>query len=330
MMTKFLTIMSASAFAIAVSALPSQAKDFTFVNIGTAGIGGGYYPAGGAICNMVNKTRAEQKHNIRCTVEATAGSVANLRALRSGDLEVAFSQSDWQYYAYHGANQFAEAGPNKDLRFMFSVQFDAFHFVVHPKLAQVTSIQDLKGKVVNTGNVGSGHEATLKMLFADYYKLDPSKFFAQEGKLTSREQAEALCDGKLDAFLFPAGIGMTSPSEAAATCKARIIPWHDEAIQKMLAEKPYFGVNIIPAGSYEGQNEAVKTWGVGTTIVTTTRMSDDIVYNIVKSVFDNWDVFQKQSPVFAGVTREGSVSTFQSAPYHPGALKYFKEVGLLK
>jgi TRAP transporter TAXI family solute receptor len=319
-----------AAVAIGIFALASHAADYTYVNIGTAGIGGGYYPAGGAICNMVNKTRKDLNHNIRCTVEATAGSVANLRAIRAGDLDIAFSQSDWQYHAYSGTSRFQEDGPNKELRFMFSLQFDAFHFVVHPKLKDVKSIQDLKGKVVNTGNVGSGHESTLKMLFADYYKLDPSAFFAQEGKLTSREQAQALCDGKLDAFLFPCGIGMTSPTEAAATCKARIIPWFDNAIQKVLAEKPYFGVNIIPAGAYEGQTEAVKTWGVGTTLVTTTRMPEDIIYKITKSVFDNWDVFQAQSPVFVGVTREGAAKTFQSAPYHPGAAKYFKEVGLLK
>ncbi len=325
-----LALSVASAAAVGGLTFASHAADYTYVNIGTAGIGGGYYPAGGAICNMVNKTRKDLNHNIRCTVEATAGSVGNLRAIRAGDLEIAFSQSDWQYHAYNGTSRFKDDGPNKDLRFLFSLQFDAFHFVVHPNLKEVASIEDLKGKVVNTGNVGSGHESTLKMLFSDYYKIDPGSYFAKEGKLTSREQAQALCDGKLDAFLFPCGIGMTSPTEAAATCNARIVPWQDDAIGKLLGEKPYFGENVIPAGTYEGQTEAVKTWGVGTTVVTTTRMSEDIIYNITKSVFDNWDVFQKQSPVFVGVTREGAVKTFQSAPFHPGAEKYFKEVGLLK
>ncbi len=310
-------------------AVSAPAADYKFVNIGTAGIGGGYYPAGGALCNVINKTRKEMGHNLRCTVEATGGSVSNLRSIAAGDLEISFSQSDWQYHAYRGSSKFKDAGPNKDLRFLFSLQFDAFHFAVNPKL-NVKTIQDLKGKIVNTGNVGSGHESTLKMLFNDYYNIDPGKFFAKEAKLTSREQAQALCDGKIDAFLFPCALGASSPTEATATCKATIVPWNDASIQKLVKEKPYFGVNNIPAGTYEGQDQEVPSWGVLATVVTTTRMSEDEIYNITKSIFDNWDVFKKQSKVFVGVTREGAARNGQSAPYHPGALKYYKEVGLVK
>ena len=328
-MTKTILKTLALAMVFGGLAFTAQAGNTKFVNIGTAGIGGGYYPAGGALCNMINKTRKEMGHNLRCTVEATGGSVSNLRSIAAGDLEMSFSQSDWQYHAYHGSSKFKDAGPNKDLRFMFSLQFDAFHFVVNPKL-NVKSMQDLKGKVVNTGNVGSGHASTLKMLFKDYYNIDPGSFFAKEARLTSREQAQALCDGKIDAFLFPCALGSSSPTEAAATCKAKMVPWRDTSIQKLIKERPYFGANDIPAGTYEAQDQEVPSWGVLATVVTTTRMSEDDIYNITKSIFDNWDVFQKQSRVFVGVSREGAAHNGQSAPYHPGALKYFKEVGLVK
>lgn len=303
------------------------AADYTFINIGTAGLGGGFYPAGGAICNMVNKTRSEYGHNLRCTVEATAGSLGNLRAMAAGDLEFALANAEWQHAAYHGERNF-EGQAMEDLRYLMAIHGDAWHVVVHPD-SGIDTFDDLKGKIVNTGNIGSGTEATVYLVLEEY-GWDPKTVFKQEAKLTSREQGQALCDGKIDAFLFSSGLPGPSVTEATSVCNAKILPWDDEVLGRFLKKYPYFSDAVIPGGMYEGHPDEIPTWGIQGTVVATTRMSEETAYYIVKSVFENFEDYKKQSPIFVAMTRDGAAKNGQTAPYHPGALKYFKEVGLVK
>lgn len=317
-----------SALVLTVGTQTASAQERKFVNIGTAGVGGGYYPAGGFICNVLNKSRSTNNHAIRCTVESTAGSVANLRSIRSGELDVAFAQADWQNHAYMGTSKFSEDGANKDLRFLFSLQAEPMHVVVR-KGSGISNFGDLKGKVVNTGNAGSGTEATIYAALKVYGETAAS-YFKQETKLTSREQAQALCDGKIDAFFFPVGIGTSSVVEATNTCESEIAEWNDETIRKMVEGTPYLGFYTIPAGSYKGQDKDVKTWGMPATVVASANADEDVIYQMMKAVFDNFEDFTKQSALFVGLTREGVIAGGRSAPFHKGAEKYLKEVGLLK
>lgn len=310
------------------AATAAGAAERTFLNIGTAGIGGGFYPSGGYLCRMIDKTSKEMGKNIRCTVESTAGSVANLRSLRVGDLEVAFAQADWQYNAWHGEKVFKEDGADKELRHLLALHGDILHIVTR-KDSGIKNFLDLKGKNVNTGNVGSGTEASIYAAM-DYYKLDPKKFFGQETKLSSREQATKLCDGSIDAFIYPGGIGQASMVEAVTTCGATIANWWDETIEKMVKDIPYLNPAVIPANSYQGQTEPVKSFGWSVTLATTSRLPEEVGYIIAKSLFDNFEEFKSQSPMYAAITPEGCATYGQSAPYHPGALRFYKEAGLVK
>lgn len=237
----------------AVMASGAAAADRKFVNIGTAGIGGGYYPTGGFICNVLNKSRKTQDHNVRCTVESTGGSVANLRSIAAGEMDVAIAQADWLYHSYNGSSKFEEAGANEDLRFLFSLHLDTAHLVAKGDLG-VTDFDGLKGKVVNVGNAGSGTEATMGFALSRY-DTDAEKFFGQATRLTSREQAQALCDGKIDAFFYTTGVTASSISEATNTCDSTVLNWNDATIDAMIEEFPYYGKSIIPAGTYRGQED---------------------------------------------------------------------------
>jgi len=307
---------------------PATAQNATFVNIGTAGIGGGYYPTGGYICNLVNKTRQSYGHNVRCTVESTAGSVANLRSIAAGETEVAIVQADWQKHAYDGTSVFEDIGAQKNLRYVMGLHADVIH-IVAGKGTGIKSWDDLKGKTVNTGNVGSGTEATIYTAM-EAYGLKPSEYFGQETKLTSREQASALCDGKIDAFIYPTGVTAASITEATNTCETNIANWWDDTIQGLLKKYPYYVPITIPSGVYQGVDYEAKSWGMPATLVSTTRMSDDVIYNMVKAVVDNFEEFKKQSTLYLALNREDLATGGKSVPMHPGAEKYYKEVGLLK
>jgi len=311
-----------------VMALPAAAQERQFVNIGTAGIGGGYYPTGGFMCNVLNKSRKANGHNIRCTVESTGGSVANLRSLQVGDLEVGLAMSAWQHHSWNGTDRFKDDGKNEDLRFLFSLHADAAHIVARGD-AGIDEFMDLKGKVVNTGNAGSGTEAQVYEMLGRY-GLEADSFFKQETKLTSKEQAQALCDGKIDAFFYPTAVGAASILEATNTCDAKVVSWNDDMIGALMEERPYVVPVVMKAGTYKGQTEDVISWGTPATVLATASTDEDVVYNLVKSIFDDFDAFKAQSPMYNAVQIETAATAGRTAPYHPGAEKYFREVGLLE
>jgi len=314
--------------AAALTTTPASAQQRQFINIGTASVAGLYYPAGGFVCAAIHASRQQLHHNIRCTVEATAGSVANLRAIRSGDLDIAFSQSDWQFHAYRGTGPFQQDGPNQDLRFIMSLHPDVVHLIAN-KPSGIQRVQDLRGKRVNTGNVGSGTEATVYLMFR-YMGLDQRRDLALDSKLTAREQAGALCDNKIDAFLFPAGIGAGTLQEAANGCDVTVAQVSGPEIDKMLTEHPYFARITIPPNSYRGQSQPVTTFGPLATVVASTRIPDQVVYVLVKSIMDNFEAFKQQNAVFSTLTREQSARAGRSVPYHPGAERYYRETGLMR
>ncbi len=299
-----------------------------YVNIGTASMGGSYYPTGGYICNVINKSRKKYGHNIRCSVESTGGSIANLRAIQTGDLNVGIAMASSQLSSWNGTGKMKADGPNKKLRFLFSIVEEPMH-VVARKDANIKSFADLKGKVVNTGAVGSGTEAQVYNIVRRYGE-EPKSFFRQETKLTTREQATALCDGKIDAFVWVTAVGAATITEAANTCDVALVPLNDEVIQKMIAERSDAAEMIIPAGAYKGSDEDVLSWGAPGTVVASADVPEETIYYLVKGVFDDIERFKQQSPMYKNLTREWAASAGRTAPYHPGALKYYKEVGLVK
>lgn len=326
-MKKVLFFSLAVVFGIALMTCPATAADAKteFVTIGTGGVTGVYYPTGGAICRLVNKTRKE--HGIRCSVESTGGSVYNANAIANGELDMGVVQSDVQYNAYNGTGTFKDRGADKDLRAVFSVHPEPFT-VVARKDSGITKFAQLKGKRVNIGNPGSGQRNTMEVVMKvlGWTKDD----FKLASELKSAEQAKALCDNKVDAIVFTVGHPNGSIKEATTSCDAVLVSVTGPEIDKLVKENGYYRKAVIPGGMYRGTDEDTATFGVGATFVSSAKVPENVIYNAVKAVFENFDDFKKLHPAFAVLEKEEMIKDGLSAPLHDGAAKYYKEVGLLK
>lgn len=314
--------LAAGAF-VAAEAPVAEAQQ-KFITIGTGGVTGVYYPTGGAICRLVNKGR--KQHGIRCSVESTGGSVYNLNTIRAGELDMGVAQSDWQYHAYHGTSKFKDAGPFKELRAVFSVHPEPFTVVARAD-SGIMDFMDLEGKRVNIGNPGSGQRGTMEVVMA---ALGWDKgTFALASELKSAEQSKALCDNKIDAMVFTVGHPSGSIKEATTTCDSVLVSVMGSAIDKLVMDNDYYRTATIPGGMYRGSDGDVQTFGVGATFVSSTAASADVVYEVVKAVFENFDDFRKLHPAFRHLQKAQMVKDGLSAPIHDGAAKYYKEAGLM-
>jgi len=303
------------------AAASSMAAETQFVSIGTGGVTGVYYPTGGAICRLVNKDRKD--HGIRCSAESTGGSIYNINTIRAGELEFGVAQSDWQFHAYNGTSKFEDQGKFEDLRAVFSVHAEPVTIIAHDD-SGVTNITDLKGKRLNIGNPGSGTRGTWEVLEeALGWERSDLKLAAE---MKSAETGQAVCDGKIDAYFWLVGHPSALTQESLATCSAHLVNATGPEIDKLVADNPYYRKAIIPAGMYNN-DEDITTFGVGATFVSSAQVPDEVVYVIVKAVFDNFDQFTKLHPAFANLTEEEMISESISAPLHPGAVKYYKERG---
>ncbi len=314
------------AFAVAGSFVPVnvEAVEKQFVTIGTGGVTGVYYPTGGAICRLVNKTR--KTHGIRCSVESTGGSVYNLNTIRAGELDMGVAQSDWQYHAYHGTSKFEKQGANKDLRAVFSVHPEPFTVVARAD-SGIKNFLDLKGKRVNIGNPGSGQRGTMEIAMAAVGMT--KKDFKLASELKSSEQSKALCDNKIDAMVFTVGHPSGSIKEASTSCDSVLVTVNGPAIEKLVADNDYYRTATIPGGMYRGTDADTKTFGVGATFVSSTNVPEDVIYNVVKAVFENFEDFKKLHPAFNNLVPAEMIKDGLSAPLHAGAAKYYKEMGWL-
>lgn len=293
-----------------------------FVTIGTGGVTGVYYAAGGAICRLMNKDRAQ--HGIRCSVESTGGSVYNINTIRAGELDFGVAQSDVHYNAVKGLKQFKDAGPMTELRAVFSIHPEPLTVVARPD-AGIKNFQDLKGKRVNVGNPGSGQRATMELLvpamgmsFSD---------FALVSELKADEHGAALCDNKIDAFVYVVGHPSANIQDPTTTCGAKLVNVTGPGVDKLIAQYPYFAPATIPGGMYANNPDPVKTFGVVATLVTSAKVPADVVYQLVKAVFENFDDFKKLHPAFAHLDPKEMIKNGLSAPLHEGAVRYYKEKG---
>jgi TRAP transporter TAXI family solute receptor len=321
-LSQTITIVAAALAGAAAAPAFAQQK---FITIGTGGVTGVYYAAGGAICRLVNKDRA--KHNIRCSVESTGGSVFNVNTIKAGELDLGFAQSDVQYNAAKGEAMFKDGGAYGDLRAVFSVHAEPFT-VVARKEANIKSFADFKGKRFNVGNPGSGTRASMEeLLTALGWKLGD---FSLASELKADEHGPALCDGKIDGFFYGVGHPSANIQDPTTSCGAKLVSLTGPAVDKLVADKPYYAKATIPAGLYPNNPEATTTYGVLGTVVASAKTSPDTVYQVVKAVFDNFDEFKKLHPALATLKPENMVKDGLSAPLHEGAAKYYREKGWIK
>jgi TRAP transporter TAXI family solute receptor len=311
-----------AAFALPAGVAQAQQK---YITIGTGGVTGVYYAAGGAICRLVNKDR--KQHGIRCSVESTGGSVFNVNTIKAGELDMGVAQSDVQYNAVKGAANFKDAGAYGDLRAVFSLHPEPFT-VVARKEANAKSFADFKGKRFNVGNPGSGTRASMEELLAAMsWKMSD---FALASELKADEHGPALCDGKIDAFFYAVGHPSANIQDPTTTCGAKLVSLTGPAIDKLVKEKPYYAYANIPGGLYPNNPQETMTYGVLATFVSSSKVPPEQIYAVVKAVFDNFDEFKKLHPALANLKAEDMIKNGLSAPLHDGAIKYYKEKGWLK
>jgi hypothetical protein len=320
----FKQLVKISALAAAVMA-GGMANAQEFITIGTGSVTGVYYPTGGAICKLVNKDR--KQHKVRCSVESTGGSIYNVNTMRAGELDFGIVQSDWQFHGYNGTSKFEQQGPYKKLRAVFSLHTEPFNIIARTD-AGINGVEDLKGKRVNIGNPGSGDRATMGVVMnAMGWTNDDFKLASE---LKGSERSQALCDNKIDAFVYVVGHPNGSIKEATTSCDAKLVPATGETIDKIVADNPYYTKSTVPGGMYKGTPNDVNSFGVAATLVSSTDVPDDVVYAVVKSVFENFDTFKRLHPAFANLKPEHMVKDGLSIPLHPGAVRYYKEAGYIK
>lgn len=305
--------------------VPGAMAQQKFITIGTGGVTGVYYAAGGAICRLVNKDRA--KHGLRCSVESTGGSVFNVNTIRAGELDMGVAQSDVQSNAFKGVAQFKDSGPFTDLRAVFSLHPEPVTVVVRKEL-NAKSIADLKGKRFNVGNPGSGQRvASEELLNAVGMKFSD---FSLASELKADEHGPALCDGKIDGFLYTVGHPSANIQDPTTACGAQLLSVTGAPIDKLLGERAYYDKATIPGGTYPNNPQATETYGVLATFVASAKTPPDTVYAVVKQIFDNFEDFKKLHPAFANLKPESMIKAGLSAPLHEGAARYYREKGWIK
>ena len=314
-------LMMLAAVAAALVAAPAAQAQQKFMTIGTGGVTGVYYAAGGAICRLVNKDRAT--HGIRCSVESTGGSVFNINTIKAGELDMGVAQSDVHYNASKGESQFKD-GPFKELRAVMSLHPEPFT-VLARKEANIKQFTDFKGKRFNVGNPGSGTRSSMEeLLGAMGWKMSD---FSLAAELKADEHGPALCDGKIDGFFYGVGHPSANIQDPTTVCGAKLVSLTGPAVDKLVKAKPYYGYATIPANLYPNNPQETRTFGVLATLVSSSKVPSESVYAVVKAVFDNFDEFKKLHPALAVLDPKAMVKDGLSAPLHDGAVKYYKEKG---
>lgn len=299
--------------------------DDTEITIGTGTITGVYYPAGGAICRLLNKY--SKNYHLRCTVQATNGSVGNLEDLETGKYNFTIVQSDQLHFFYNGMRNFTDKGPNKSVRAVFSLHNDALTLITRVN-SEIKHYGDLKNHKIYDGGQGSGTRALFQVLI-DTEGWNPDNF-PLTSDIKQGEQAEALCSKKVDAVLFAAGHPNGTIQDITTSCDSVILAINGEEIGRMVKQNPYYENMIIFGKIYPGNPNNIESFGTKAVLVTLESTSELIVYQLVKSVFDNFNKFKNLHPVFASFDMKEMANQAITIPMHKGAEKYFIEKGLIK
>lgn len=298
-----------------------------FITIGSGDISGVYFPVGLAMARMLNEKR--QAHGIRAGVEATNGSTFNLKGILAGYLEFGLAQSDTLNQAVDGRVAWKDKGPQSELRSVFSLHHEAVTLVAAVD-AGITTLADLRGKRVSLGNPGvSEHRIVLNVLEAA--EIDPKRDIIQFDVMAS-DAPVLMEDNRLDAYFFTVG----HPSETiykalSGKRKARIVPISGPGIDRLVAERNDYIPSTIPVKQLYpevGDQPDIPTMGVVAILCTSIRVSSDVVYTLTREIVENFETFRLQHPALSRLTKKGILAG-QSAPLHPGAIRYFREAGLM-
>ncbi len=306
-----------------VAATASTAQAQNFFRIGTGGTAGTYYPIGGLIANAISQPVVP---NLIATAVATNGSVANVNAIQGGGAESGFSQADVAYWAYTGTGTFEGKPKVTDLRLIANLYPESFHLVVR-KAAGIKTIADLKGKRVSLDEPGSGTLVNARAILAAYGITEKD---IKVENLKPNAAGEKLKDNSLDAFFFVGGYPAGAIAELAASGGIDVLSISGPEADKLAAQFNFYSADTIPAETYKGVG-AVKTLAVGAQWITSAKQDATVVYNITKAL---WNEGTRKALDSGHAKGKSIVSKNAIAgagiPLHPGAEKFYKEIGLLK
>ncbi len=302
-----------------------RGKVTTHMFLGTGSVHGVYYPIGGVICRLVNRRQA--LHRIRCSVESTSGSVANLRDLRAAKFDLVVTQSDWQHHAYHGTSTFKDDGPNESLRAVFALEPDPLALMVR-KDSEIQQFDELQNRIVSFGYSRSLQHRSMN----DYLEvkgLDDDDF-KEVRRMSDIRQVTELCAGNLEAILLLASSLTDNLKNMTEGCEFRMIPLEGPEVATSIEKHPYYRTGVIPRGMYLDSEEDINSFGLGAVFVATESTSPKAIYNVVKEIVENFKDFQSLHPSLQTMDKKDLPYAGITTPLHTGAVRYYKEARLLK
>ena len=306
-------ILAAAAVLLAGCNGTSDVEGKKFLNIGTGGTAGTYYPIGGAIAEVLNK----EIPGMSASAQSTGASVANINMLGDGEIDLATVQNDIAYYAAHGTEMFKDKKVD-GLQGIASLYPETCQFVTL-KSSGIKSLAELKGKRVVVGAVGSGVEANVRQILAAY-GVTYSDIDAQY--LSFAEGASALKDGNVDVAVLTAGYPTASVQDIASQNPVRLLPVEEKIADDLIAQYPFYTKTVIPAGTYAGFDEEVSSVAVMAMLAAGSTVNADLGYSVTKAIFGNLDRLQAAHTVGKQITKD-TAKAGMSLPMNAGAERYF-------
>ncbi len=313
----FLALVLAITFTIG----PAYAAKRRFLSIASGWVTGAYYPFAGAVSRVAWKSLKAK--NIKVTAESSGASVANSKLIGKSDTDFALLQNDIAYYAHYGKMMFDS--PIKALLGCMTLYPETIQIVAR-KDSNINSVADLKGKRVSIGPLGSGTTENAKQILKAW-GLGEGDLKAQQ--LKASQAADYMKDGRLDAYFNTTAVGAAHIIDTFVLVPSVIVPVSGPNAEKLLKDYAFYATDTIPAGAYKGFDAPVKTIAVMAMLAARADLETEIVYLIVKAIYEDLDQIKKAHAKFKGIDVKKALMGM-SIPLHPGAEKYFKEVGVIQ
>ncbi|MCV6590015.1 MAG: TAXI family TRAP transporter solute-binding subunit [Marinobacterium sp.] len=309
---------------LGISPFAVASERHLLISLGTGGITGVYYPAGGAICRLLNQTR--KQHGIRCAVRSTPGSVANINNVNVGALDLGLAESGWLYQAWSGRGHFADQGQSPQLRTLLTL-FPEYLTVLARPDSGIRRFSDIRNKRISIGLPGTSQRSTMNALMkSNNWGLQD---FAVTLSLGAADQAGALCEGRIDVMIYTVGLPSGATKEAARDCGGQLIAVASDQASELIRYSPHYLPMVINAGVYPDNWSDTPTVGVNATFFTSAELPDEIAYTVVRTLFEQLEQFRTMHPAFVDLKPAQMVKGPYPAPLHPGAERYFREAGWL-
>lgn len=285
------------------------------INIATGGTAGVYYPLGSAIAEILNKNLS----NINALAQSTGASVANINLLKDGKVELALVQNDTAYYAFNGVETFKDKRVT-NLKGITTLYNETIQIIVLES-SYINSVNDLKGKKVAVGSIGSGVEANSRQIL-EVYGITYNDIKPQYSSFG--EAANGLKDGDVDAVFVTAGAPTAAIQDISFQYKIRLLPLEDDYVDALIKKYPFYAKQIIKANTYPSQIADIPTVAVKAMLAVADSLDADTVFKMTKAIYANTDRLKAAHKLGEGIMKETALEGMP-IPVHPGADKFFKE-----